>query len=117
MPVWHQATADWVKKGKLVLLGVTQEQHADRCRLFSQWKQFDWPILHDPINVLDLLGVPVVVENMPGAGAIVGTVAAAKAPPDGYTVAVAVASSFSVSHRPTKRRNRPRDKDPSARGR
>jgi hypothetical protein len=61
VPVWHQATADWLKDGKLVLLGVTQEQHADRCWLFSQWKKFDWPILHDPINVLDLLGVPVVV--------------------------------------------------------
>jgi hypothetical protein len=61
VPVWHEATADWVKQGKLVLLGVTQEQHADRCQLFSQWKQFKWPILHDPINVLDLAGVPVVV--------------------------------------------------------
>lgn len=61
MPVWHEATADWVKQGKLVLLGVTQEQHADRCRLFAQWKQFRWPILHDPINVLDLFGVPLVV--------------------------------------------------------
>ena len=53
--------ADWVKKGKLVLLGVTQEQHAERCRLFAQWKQFHWPILYDPINVLDLFGVPLVV--------------------------------------------------------
>jgi tetratricopeptide (TPR) repeat protein len=61
VPVWHEATADWVKKGKLVLLGVTQEQHADRCRLFAQWKQFHWPILYDPINVLDLFGVPLVV--------------------------------------------------------
>ena len=47
--------------GALVLLGVTQEQHADRCRLFAQWKRFDWPILHDPINVLEAPAVPIVV--------------------------------------------------------
>jgi tetratricopeptide (TPR) repeat protein len=50
-----------VKEGKLVLLGVIQEQHADRCRLFAQWKRFDWPILHDPINVLEATGVPILV--------------------------------------------------------
>jgi hypothetical protein len=61
VPVWHEATAEWVKQGKLALLGVTQEQHADRCRLFAQWKAFNWPVLHDPINVLDLFGVPLVV--------------------------------------------------------
>jgi tetratricopeptide (TPR) repeat protein len=45
----------------LVLLGVTQEQHADRCRLFAQWKRLDWPILHDPINLLEAPAVPIVV--------------------------------------------------------
>ncbi|MEK6246557.1 MAG: hypothetical protein N2C12_00155, partial [Planctomycetales bacterium] len=43
-----------VEEGRLVILGVTQEQHANRCQLFAQWQQFDWPILHDPINVLGL---------------------------------------------------------------
>jgi tetratricopeptide (TPR) repeat protein len=61
VPVWHEGTKTWVKEGKLVLLGVTQEQHGDRCRLLAQWKGFDWPILHDPINVLELAGVPVLV--------------------------------------------------------
>src|SRR6516164_9598260 len=50
-----------VKQGHLVLLGVTQEQHADRCRLFAQWKRFNWPILHDPINLLEAPAVPIVV--------------------------------------------------------
>lgn len=45
---------------KLVLLGVTQEQHAERCSLFAQWKEFDWPILHDPINLLGSRAVPLV---------------------------------------------------------
>lgn len=61
MPVWHEGTAKWLKEGKLVLLGVTQEQHADRCRLLAQWKGFDWPILHDPINVLEATAVPILV--------------------------------------------------------
>ena len=52
---------EWVKQGRLVLLGVTQEQHADRCRLFAQWKRFDWPILHDPINLLEAPAVPIIV--------------------------------------------------------
>jgi hypothetical protein len=61
VPVWHEATREWVKQGRLVVLGVTQEQHADRCRLFAQWKQFDWPILHDPINLLEAPAVPIIV--------------------------------------------------------
>jgi len=61
VPVWHVSTEKWVKDGKLVLLGVTQEQHPERCRLFAQWKQFGWPILHDPINVLGASAVPIVV--------------------------------------------------------
>lgn len=42
----------------MVILGVTQEQHPERCRLFAQWKQFDFPILHDPINILEATAVP-----------------------------------------------------------
>jgi tetratricopeptide (TPR) repeat protein len=61
VPVWHKATRPWVEQGRLVVLGVIQEQHAERCRLFAQWQQFDWPILHDPVNALELAAVPVVI--------------------------------------------------------
>ena len=61
MPVWHDTTKQLVADGKLVLLGVTQEQHPERCRLFAQWRGFNWPILHDPINVLESSAVPTVV--------------------------------------------------------
>jgi hypothetical protein len=61
VPVWHEATREWVKQGRLALLGVTQELHADSCRLFVQWKRFDWPILHDPLNLLEAPAVPMMV--------------------------------------------------------
>lgn len=61
MPVWHKTTRQWVTDGKLVVLGITQEQHSDRCRLFSQWQNFDWPILWDPINSLESAAVPILV--------------------------------------------------------
>jgi tetratricopeptide (TPR) repeat protein len=61
VPGWHKATKAARKNNNLVLIGVIQEQHAQRCQLFAQWKQFDWPILHDPLNVLELRVVPVPV--------------------------------------------------------
>jgi tetratricopeptide (TPR) repeat protein len=61
VPVWHEATRDWVKAGRVVLLGITQEQHPDRCRLLAQWKGFNWPILHDPINIMTSDAVPIFV--------------------------------------------------------
>ncbi len=59
MPVWHELTKQWVRDGKLVVLGVTEEQHADRCRLWLQWQRIDWPVLHDPVTLLGLAAVPV----------------------------------------------------------
>lgn len=42
------------------------------------------------------LGQPVIVENRPGAGTVIGVEAAAKSAPDGYTF-VSVANSFTVN--------------------
>ncbi len=50
---------DWVRRGKLVVLGIAQEQHPDRCQLFAQWHKMDWPILHDPVNTMGVNAVSV----------------------------------------------------------
>ena len=61
MPVRNAETREWVREGKLVVLGIAQEHHRDRCRLFAQWRELDWPIVGDPINVMQVKGVPIEV--------------------------------------------------------
>ena len=58
MPVWHERTKALRKSGALTVIGITQEQHPDRCRLFAQWHGIDWPILWDPFNLSGSLVVP-----------------------------------------------------------
>jgi hypothetical protein len=41
------------------MVGIIQEQHPDRARLFMQWKQMDWPILVDSLNLLGVAAVPI----------------------------------------------------------
>jgi tripartite-type tricarboxylate transporter receptor subunit TctC len=45
----------------------------------------------------ELLGQPGIIENRPGANAIIGTDAVAKAPPDGYTLVYAPVSSVTTN--------------------
>jgi len=58
VPVWHAKTKEWVKAGRLAVVGVAQEQHPDRCRLWLQWQKIPWPVLHDPITKTGLTAVP-----------------------------------------------------------
>lgn len=43
--------------GEIQMVGIVQEQHPARTRLFMQWKEMDWPVM---VDSLDLLGVKVV---------------------------------------------------------
>ncbi|MCP3917553.1 MAG: hypothetical protein GY711_18570 [bacterium] len=59
MPVWHEALKAARKRDDFVMIGITQEQHPDRCRLYAQWQGIDWPILWDPFNLTDSYAVPI----------------------------------------------------------
>ena len=59
MPVWHEATKELRRRGKVEVVAIVQDQHPDRDRLFLQWKQVDWAVLADPLNILNLETVPI----------------------------------------------------------
>ena len=48
-------------------------------------------------KLADFLGKPIVIDNRPGAGAILGTEAAAKAAPDGYTLYLSTDGPISIN--------------------
>src|SRR5262245_32443527 len=48
-------------------------------------------------KLAEVLGQPVVVENVGGAGASIGTDRIAKAAPDGYTIGLATSGSLSIN--------------------
>ncbi len=58
MPGWHEKTKALEREGKLRVVGIIEEQHPDRTRLFMQWKEMDFPLLHDSLNLLDVEAVP-----------------------------------------------------------
>jgi hypothetical protein len=41
------------------MVGIIQEQHPDRARLFMQWKEMGWPILVDSYDLLAVSVVPI----------------------------------------------------------
>lgn len=58
MPVWHELSERWRETHDLVVLGIAQEQHPERCALYARWQGFDWPILWDPFNLTEARAVP-----------------------------------------------------------
>jgi len=57
--VWDDKTKDLVEAGKLSVFGVLEEQHPVRADLFAQWKGLNFPMLADPLNILDVAVVPI----------------------------------------------------------
>jgi hypothetical protein len=51
----------FIESNQLVMLGVIQEQHADRCLLFQQWKGLNFPVVQDAINANGIKEVPVYI--------------------------------------------------------
>ena len=60
MPVWHE-TIKKLAPENLAVLGVVQEQHAERTKLYKQWKQYDFSIAQDPFTKLGLAVVPIFI--------------------------------------------------------
>lgn len=58
VPGWHEATKALQDEGKLQMVGIIEEQHPDRARLFMQWKRMGWPILVDALDRMNVSYVP-----------------------------------------------------------
>ena len=61
MPGWHDATRALRDTGRLGMVGILQEQHPDRALLFMQWRQMEWPLLVDALDLLEVAVVPITV--------------------------------------------------------
>ncbi len=61
MPGWHITTEPVREKGLINVYGIVEEQHPDRARLFMQWKNMDWPVLVDSMNLLETRAVPLTI--------------------------------------------------------
>ncbi|MEM1179507.1 MAG: hypothetical protein AAGM22_14260 [Acidobacteriota bacterium] len=59
MPGWHASTEELQRAGSLQNIGIIQEQHPSRARLFMQWQRMEWPVMVDSLNLLGLKVVPV----------------------------------------------------------
>ncbi len=59
VPGWHAAVGEQGLEKHLRTVGILQEQHPDRARLFMQWKRMDWPLLVDSLNLLGVEHVPI----------------------------------------------------------
>lgn len=58
VPGWHERTERWQRDGDVRMVGIVQEQHPDRARLFMQWKRMGWPVHVDSLNLLEVTVVP-----------------------------------------------------------
>jgi hypothetical protein len=59
--VWNETWQPLIDAGRLSVLGVVQEQHAERARLYCQWRQFRWPVVQDALNLLQIKVVPLAI--------------------------------------------------------
>ncbi|MFQ5413117.1 MAG: hypothetical protein ACE5E6_01535 [Phycisphaerae bacterium] len=59
--MWQSLVKPYVQAGALTVVGVVQEQHPDRARLYRQWRALDWPIFVDALNELGVAAVPIAV--------------------------------------------------------
>ena len=63
--MWNETAQPFIDNGELAVIGIIQEQHPERCRLYAQWKKLNWPIVYDQQNVLgiDVVPVPLLIDE------------------------------------------------------
>ncbi len=63
--MWQKTVQPSVESDDFVVVGVVQEQHPERARLYAQWRELDWPIFVDSLNLLllDVVPVPVAIDE------------------------------------------------------
>lgn len=61
MPGWHGKVKNAVAQGELQEFAIAPEQYGDRMALFMQWKEMAFPVLMDPLNILDVDKVPILL--------------------------------------------------------
>lgn len=71
--MWQKAVAPYVEAGQLIAIGVVQEQHPDRTRLYRQWRELQWPIFVDSMNVIEHVTVVPIPMALNEAGIVVNT--------------------------------------------
>lgn len=69
--MWQKAVKPHVDAGEMVAIGVVQEQHPDRTRLYRQWRELDWPLFVDSMNTLEHITVVPVPVAINEAGIVV----------------------------------------------
>lgn len=92
-----------MESGELAAIGVVQEQHPDRTRLYRQWRQLDWPIFVDSMNTLEhvtVVPIPMAIDEN-------GVVVDAQFRPNELDAfiktprkSVALAENYNVVHKP-----------------
>lgn len=48
-----------MESGELQVYGIAPEQYPDRMALYLQWQQLDFPVLVDPLNLIEVKAVPI----------------------------------------------------------
>ena len=71
--MWQKAVRPYIESGDMIAIGVVQEQHPDRTRLYRQWRELDWPIFVDSMNTIDHVTVVPVPMAIDEAGVVVHT--------------------------------------------
>jgi len=59
VPGWHEAVSDLRELGLITEVAIIEEQHPDRCRLFMQWQEMDFPVMVDSLDLLGVSAVPI----------------------------------------------------------